>query len=137
MGTDSFLLRVITPSGLQVEEQSRWANLPSSEGQIGVLPGHVNYTTALGTGILEYAPILKEIQHSIVVSGGFVSFAEGILNVLADTVDTKDNIDAASLQSRRDAAATALASMNGFEPEWDHAIQELARLEACQKLIEK
>ena len=137
MSTDSFLLRVITPSGLQVEEQVQWTTLPSSEGQIGVFPGHVIYTTALGSGILEYAPILKDLRHRLVVSGGFVNFAEGTLNVLADTSDTRESIDKGTLHTRKEEIAASMISMNGYESEWEHSNLECARLNACEQLLEK
>lgn len=47
-------LRVVTPRRLLVDVEAHEVQLPSLEGQIGILPGHQPLLVALGRGPLSY-----------------------------------------------------------------------------------
>ncbi len=135
MATDSFLLRVITPGGLQVEEQVQSVSLPSSRGEIGVLPGHVNYTTLLGIGVLEYLPILTDRVKKIVISGGFCSFREQTLVVLADSVDTRESARLDECKKKKEELEQSLPNLSGYEPIWEETAHEVQRLESLEQIL--
>jgi F-type H+-transporting ATPase subunit epsilon len=79
---DTFRLRVLTPSGAVLDEIVSSAKVPTTEGEIGVLPRHCTYVGLLGTGQLSY--ISKGKEEKITVSNGSVQFDNDTLTILAD-----------------------------------------------------
>ena len=82
---DSFKLRIYTPAGLLHEEVVTAVTLPSSTGEIGVLPKHCKYTGVLGSGNLNYT-LPSGDKKKITLAGGFCTFNMDTLEVLADAV---------------------------------------------------
>lgn len=82
---DSFKLRIYTPAGLLHEDVVTSVTLPSSNGEIGVLPRHCKYTGVLGSGNLNYTTPAGD-KKKITLSGGFCTFNTDTLEVLADSV---------------------------------------------------
>ena len=132
---DSFLLRVLAPAGVQVDEQVHAVILPSDKGQMGVLPGHVNYSGVVGTGTLEYNPILKDTTKCVVVSGGFCTFSEDTLTIIADKVDLPEETEAEDCRKRIEELKKSLASLNGYDSEYEVISTEITRFEALSKLV--
>jgi F-type H+-transporting ATPase subunit epsilon len=81
---DTFELAVITPSGTVLRETVASAEIPTINGEIGVLPRHCDYVGILGTGTLKYSTASGG-KHSIEVSDGSLQFVSNTLTILADT----------------------------------------------------
>jgi F-type H+-transporting ATPase subunit epsilon len=64
----TFHLKVITPRALLVEAEVDEAQIPTTEGLIGVLPGHRPLVVALGEGTLVYRQ--GTYEESFEVAGG-------------------------------------------------------------------
>ena len=62
-------LRVLTPRQLLVDEEVLEIELPSLEGQIGILPGHRPVLVALGEGTLTYSLAGKAKEYPVI--GGY------------------------------------------------------------------
>lgn len=82
MNNTSFHLSVFTPAGLLLEEEVRSVTLPSAVGEIGILPKHVKYIGLLANGKMTYLTSTEEKE--VEITGGFCSFADEKLVVLAD-----------------------------------------------------
>lgn len=80
---EDFKLRVITPAGVALDDSTSTVTLPTVDGQIGVLPHHTRYTGIIGAGRLQYDKVGGGIGE-LEISGGFVSFADDTLTILAD-----------------------------------------------------
>ena len=50
---NSFLLRIITPDRIFYENQVEMVEFNTTEGEIGVLPGHIPLTVIVKPGILD------------------------------------------------------------------------------------
>ena len=46
-------LEIITPMGKIFDNQVKYASIPGSEGEFGVLPGHSKMVTMLAPGVIE------------------------------------------------------------------------------------
>jgi F-type H+-transporting ATPase subunit epsilon len=72
-------------------------DLPGSEGDLGVLPGHAPMVTLLRPGIVT---IMREGQREpVVVVGGFAEMGPGGLTVLADRAGSREDFDLGLLAS--------------------------------------
>lgn len=84
-------LDIVTPHGLVLSEDVDEITATGSEGEFGVLPGHVPYITTLSIGMLI---IRKEGKTSYVfVNSGYAEVSSGKVVVLADSAERAEDID--------------------------------------------
>jgi len=91
MADNSFRLRVITPDRVFYEEQVEMVEFNTTEGQIGVLPGHIPLTVIVKPGILHIYEAEGE-KHAALHSGFAEILPDGI-TILAEIVEWPEEID--------------------------------------------
>jgi F-type H+-transporting ATPase subunit epsilon len=100
----------------------------TTEGEIGVLPGHAPVLGELGSGVLR---IIVGPENEVVaaIHGGFLSVAASGVSVLADIAEMGPDIDVARA---REAYDRALASVSGEDdnPAREALNRATARLQA-------
>ena len=94
--------RLITPEKIAFEAAISSVTLPTSTGEITVLPDHLPLMSQLGHG--ELVVRAKGEEHLFAVSGGFVSITGGSVDVLAEAADHADEVD---IQKAEEAKARA------------------------------
>ena len=95
----TFLLEVATPEKLLLSQQVDELIAPGSEGEFGVLPGHVPLLTALATGIVTYQ--LGSEKHAVAIGRGFAEVAADKatmltpkkVTILAEIAEKAEDID--------------------------------------------
>jgi len=118
-----FKLSVVTPEKIVFEQEVRSIVAPGSEGYLGILTDHAPLITALQAGKLEVLD--SENKKSIYcVSGGFLEVSGNIATVLADAIETSEEIDIERAKSAETRARERLARRS------DHDI-DTARAEAA------
>jgi len=135
MSSNSFLLKVFTPGGLVLETTASEVTVPTSMGEIGVLPLHASYTGLLGTGVVSYLCEETKAPKRFVVSEGFVSFSDNTLTLLADHTDFAEDIDQQSYSSQRADFEKLIKSGNTLDPDHKFAVIGLKRIEAIERII--
>lgn len=133
--TDSFRLKIFTPEGPFLDEEVTAVTLQNSEGEIGILPGHVRYISLLGTGILSYV-VAGSSARQIVASEGFCHMTEGTFFVLADRVMTREEAGAMDVSASKISVKKELEEANFIDPKWDIKRIELKTLESAERLIQ-
>lgn len=88
---DKIRLDVVTPYGLILSEDVDELTAAGSEGEFGVLPGHVPFITTLKTGML----IIKRDGKTeyVFVSSGYAEVTFNKVVVLADSAERAEDID--------------------------------------------
>ncbi|MBF0557170.1 MAG: F0F1 ATP synthase subunit epsilon [Nitrospirae bacterium] len=88
---DKIRLDVVTPYGLILSEDVDELTAAGSEGEFGVLPGHVPFITTLRTGML----IIKRDGKTeyVFVSSGYAEVTFNKVVVLADSAERAEDID--------------------------------------------
>ena len=84
-------LDIVTPYGLVLSEDVDEITATGSEGEFGVLPGHVPFITTLKIGML----VVKNGNATsyIFVSSGYAEVAPDKVVVLADSAERAEDID--------------------------------------------
>lgn len=84
-------LQVITPEKVVLSEDVDQVSIPTTRGEITVLPHHVNLVTPVAEGEL----IIKNNSRTeyFAVAGGFLEIAHNIATVLADYAVHSDEIN--------------------------------------------
>jgi len=84
-------LRVLSPDQNVFDGSADEVILPSSTGQLGILPGHVSLLTALSVGVMQVREG-KEWQ-PIALMGGFAEVETDEVTVLVNGAELGSNID--------------------------------------------
>ncbi|MDO9230902.1 MAG: ATP synthase F1 subunit epsilon [bacterium] len=83
--------KIVTPEKTVFEDVVDQATLPTTDGEITILPNHRSYISSLKAGELMLRKGEEEILLSI--SGGFIEFHGNELIILADTAERAEEID--------------------------------------------
>ena len=102
----NFQLRIITPDRLFYEGEAEMVEFNTTEGQIGVLPGHIPMTVILKPGILKiYEP---ESEKEAALRAGFAEILPDKITILAEIVEWPEEIDVQRAESARERAQERL-----------------------------
>jgi F-type H+-transporting ATPase subunit epsilon len=94
---DSFDLEIATPQRLLAREKVIRAQIPASEGYIGVLPDHAPLLSELGTGAMTYTTP-DDQRFSLAISGGFLEIYNNIVRILTDYAEKAQEIDVSAAE---------------------------------------
>ena len=123
-------LRVLAPDQSVFDGSADEVILPSTTGQVGILPGHVTMLAALETGVMQ----LKAAGEwkSIVLLGGFAEVESDEVTVLVNGAELGSGIDRSAAEAELEAAQQAAAAFEGQAPSTEKlkAQQALARAKA-------
>lgn len=131
MQKDQIELRIYTPKGVVLNEPVKSVTLQGAEGEMTILPGHVRYIGALGTGVLKY-DLLSGQSKRLVVSEGFCHFVEGVLYVLGSKVDTPESAQSVDVMAEKSRLQKDIATLNLYEEKHQTILAELKRVESLQ-----
>ena len=88
---DTFELELATPERLLMREQVSEAQIPGSNGYLGILPGHAPLLSELMPGYMSYTSGGRKFF--LAIRGGFVEVLPDKVRVLADAAERAEEID--------------------------------------------
>ena len=101
-------LELTTPERIVTKEVCDSATIPTAEGEITVLPGHVPLVGTLAPGMITLRHGAEE--SFLAVSGGFVEvMPDGRVVVLADTAERAEELDLDKVEEARERARVLLS----------------------------
>ncbi|MCB1025820.1 MAG: F0F1 ATP synthase subunit epsilon [Acidobacteria bacterium] len=124
-------LQIVTPERKVVDEQVDSVNVPTANGEVGILAKHAPLVSTLRSGILKYSK--GGASEELVVSGGFVEVSDDKVSILADVAESSDEVDIDSAKNDKDEAMKTLGDWKGSEEDFE---VELERLEKAQARLE-
>ena len=113
-----FHLSIVTPEKSFYEGNIKSLVVPGTEGYLGVLSQHAPLITALMPGKIEFRDENDEVN-IMAVSGGFLEVSNNIATILADTVESADEIDIERANAAYDREKKRLVSAGGEETDID------------------
>ncbi len=133
-------LKIITPEKLILEEMVESVTLPTTEGEIGILPDHVPLIAALKSG--DIVAFANGEHVPIAVVGGFIEVKkeEGITTVaiLADFAESIAEITEAEIEKAKAKSEELRKQMENKEHvDFEHFATELERSLTRVKIAEK
>lgn len=106
----SFHFKLVTPERVAFEAELRSLTVPTTSGEITILPGHIPLVSQLGHGEM----ILRDkTDHVFAVSGGFISVAGDTVQILAESATHADEIDLEKAEEARQRAEKLRESAQG------------------------
>ncbi len=94
--------KIVTPEKTVYEDSIDQVTLPTQEGEITVLSGHIPLISVLQAGELVAKKDGEEI--AMAVSGGMVEVRKNELTILADTAERAEEIDLKRAEEARERA---------------------------------
>jgi F-type H+-transporting ATPase subunit epsilon len=103
---DTVKLEIVTPEAIVYSEDVEMVTLPSVEGELGILPGHVALMTQLVPGEI----IVRRGGHDefLAVGEGLVEVTGKRVAILTDMAIAADKIDEAKIEEARQRAEARL-----------------------------
>jgi F-type H+-transporting ATPase subunit epsilon len=99
-------IRIVTPGGIIWEGTAQSVVLPASDGEIGILKGHVSLTTGLNIGILRIRVDWRWLIFFI--QEGFAQIEADDVTILVNTAEWSERIDIQLAQANLEAAEAFL-----------------------------
>lgn len=88
---DTLYLEVVTPNRVVVSQEVETVVAPGTEGEFGVLPGHVLFLSGVVPGELRY--IVGTETVSLSVAQGFAEISNDRVSILVDAAEKAGEID--------------------------------------------
>ena len=105
--TDRFTVEIISPDQTILKQETNEVVIPSFEGQMGILNGHIPLITFLRPGIIT---IKAENEKKYYVEEGTVEFSNNNLLILTSTARDTANLDKSKIKEMLQKAEANLNS---------------------------
>lgn len=116
-----FELHIVTPDGEVFCGEVERITLRTTEGEVGIMKGHINYLAAVDIGVVKLL-MQDEIERIASCGGGFITVENGSVKLVATTFEFAENIDLARaeeakrraeavIEADRDKKSVALAKL--------------------------
>lgn len=99
-------IQLITPEKVLIDEEADEVVLPTTTGELAILPHHVPLVTQVAPGVMTLKRDGKE--ETLAIDGGFVEVTEKSVNVLADFAVQARETSAIKAEEARKAAEKAM-----------------------------
>lgn len=127
----SFHLQIATADGLIYDGAADRLVVRTTEGDVGILRGHVDYLAAL-KDVSELKLTAEGKTRVAAISGGFVSVTKELTTVNAITLEWADEIDRDRAKRAKEAAQAALAGRK--QKDLDYRLAELKLKRAINRI---
>lgn len=135
---DKLHLEIVTPARVVLEKDVDIVVAPGSEGEFGVLPGHVSFLSGIVPGELRYTAGSE--KDALAVTVGFAQVFKNNVSILVDAAERAPEIDVERARKAMDRAKERL-SRDRSDKDVDFARAEaalrraMARLKVVQKPV--
>lgn len=127
-------LEIVTPEKVAFSDHVEHVILPTPDGEIDILPGHIPLITMAEPGDLRIAR--NGTFEDLAIDRGFIEVRGDKVSVLTEQALQVEAIDPAALQAARQKAEEALldARAKGLDPELLEELETKARFVVAQQL---
>lgn len=99
---DSLLLRVITPDRVFYENRVKMVEFNTTEGEIGILPGHIPLTVIVKPGVLNITE--ADGEKVAALHSGFAEILPERVTILAEIIEWPEEIDEKRAEAAKERA---------------------------------
>lgn len=129
-------LQIITPEKIVFDQQVDQVTLPTENGEITVLPGHIPLVTILSKG--EVLAKHNGVDVPLLAVGGFVKINNDVVSVMADFAESVEHLSEEVIEkAKKDAEALTQQFKDKEIVDIEHFTAELERSLTRVRLGEK
>lgn len=127
------LLEIVTPEARVYSDTIETVVIPTVEGEIGILPGHIPLLTRIQAGELRIA---KDGRTELLVVGqGFAQVQGDRVSVLAESAITEEKIDVNAVDEARKRAEATLRENFNLDPGEVERLEGVIRFAVAQLTV--
>ena len=126
---EDFTLKIITPDRIFYEGTVQMVEFNTTEGEIGVLKGHIPMTVSVKPGVLTITT--DQGEKLAALHAGFAEILQEQVTILAEIIEWPREIDKERAEEAKERAEERLRSKS---PETDIARAETALLRAMARI---
>lgn len=127
--------KIVTPERVVFEDTVDAAILPTTEGEITVLPHHIPLVALLKAGVLRLKKGAEEMP--LAVSGGVIEVDGKHVVVLADTAERADELEEEKIEKAKAQAQKLMQEKRGDAEGFAEATAALERELARLKVVKR
>ena len=102
-------VQVVTPDGLKYDHHANFIHAVTKDGQIGILPGHINLIAPLEVDELKVRRVDDENHVDwIAVNGGIIEVKDDLITIVADSAERERDIDVSRAERAKQRAERVL-----------------------------
>ena len=128
-------LEIVTPEAKVYSDTIDSVVIPTVEGEIGVLPGHIPLLTQIENGELRVTK--GAVSSVLAVSGGFAQIDGDKVRVLAEHAITEEKIDENAVEAALKRAEQELREAKNMDPQQYEHLQSLVRYSGVQLAVKR
>jgi F-type H+-transporting ATPase subunit epsilon len=128
-------LEIVTPEARVYSDTIDTVVIPTVEGEVGILPGHIPLLTQVEDGELRVTK--GGVTQWLAVSGGFAEVEADVVRVLAEHAISEDKIDEKAVEAALKRAQDQLADAKGLDPQQYERLQGLVRYSGVQLQVKR
>lgn len=131
----SLQLEIVTPEAKVYEDAIDSVLLPTSSGEVGILPGHVPLMTEVEAGELLVEKAGANV--SLAVSKGFAQCVGDKVSVLAENAINVEEIDESEVEAAQKRAEESLSSTQQMSAEEIELLETTIQFAKTQLLVRR
>ena len=131
----SLTLEIVTPDARVYSDTIDSVVIPTVEGEIGILPGHIPLLAQVENG--ELRVIKGNVSQLLAVSGGFVEVEGDRVHVLAEHAISEEKIDERAVEEALKRAQKELDEAKHIDPQQYEHLQSLVRYSGVQLAVKR
>jgi F-type H+-transporting ATPase subunit epsilon len=128
-------LEIVTPEARVFSDTIDTVVIPTVDGEIGILPGHIPLLTQVQDGELRVTK--GTVVSFLAVGGGFAQVSGDKVSILAERAITEDKIDEKAVENALQRAEQAIKDAKDMDPaEFEH-LQNMVRFSGTQLALKR
>jgi F-type H+-transporting ATPase subunit epsilon len=128
-------LEIVTPEARVYSQTVDSVVIPTGEGEVGILPGHVPLMTQVGAG--ELRATKGNVTELLIVGGGFAQVTAEKVSILADSAIEAQRIDVNVVEDAMKRAEDALKGMAHLSQAEVERLEAVVRFSVAQLTVKK
>ena len=131
----SLTLEIVTPEDRAFSDVADNVVVPTTTGEIGVLPGHIPLLTQVEPGELRLERN-GQVQY-LAVGRGFAQVSGDTVSVLAESAISEEKLDESAVEDAMRRAEEALSGKEDLEPAEIERLESVVRFSVAQLLVKQ
>jgi F-type H+-transporting ATPase subunit epsilon len=126
----SLTLEIVTPEARVYSDTIDTVVIPTVDGEIGILPGHIPLLTQVDHGELRVTK--NGVTTFLAVGKGFAEISNDKVSVLAENAINEEKIDEHAVEQAQKRAEEALAGKSDLDPAEIERLEGVVRFAVAQ-----
>ena len=131
----SLILEIVTPEARVYSDTVDTVVIPTAEGDVGILPGHIPLLAPVAHGELRVTK--GGVTHWLAVGGGFVQISDDKVSVLAEHAITEEKIDETAVEAALKRAEQEIREAKDIDPAQYEHLQSMVRYAGVQLAVKR